>query len=52
MKQAPNSIRFTPLDHGRELADNNRPAPLIIHDRNGQIRDERTYGQDPEDPPG
>jgi hypothetical protein len=40
------------IKYGIKLAQNNQPSQLVIHDRNGRIRDERTYGQDPEDIPG
>lgn len=40
------------IKYGVKLAQNNQPSQLVIHDRDGRIRDERTYGEDPEDIPG
>ena len=37
---------------GKKIATNNKPSQLVIHDRDGRIRDERTYGSDPRDIPG
>lgn len=40
------------IDVAVRIAKNNKPSQVIIHDRNGRIRDERTYGSDPEETPG
>lgn len=37
------------LDAGRDIAKNNR-SELVIHDRNGIIRDKDSFGNDPVPP--
>jgi hypothetical protein len=37
------------IDVAVRIAKNNKPSQVLIHDRNGRIRDERTYGDDPEE---
>ena len=39
------------VDRGREIAQN-RSGQLFIHGRDGRIRDERSYGNDPYPPKG
>lgn len=39
------------IDKGREIAKN-QEAELLIHGRNGQIRDRDSYGNDPYPPKG
>lgn len=34
------------IDYGREIA-RNQHSELVIHNRNGQIRDKDSYGNDP-----
>lgn len=40
------------IDYGVSVAKNNQPSQLIIKKKNGQIEDERTYGDDPYPPRG
>ena len=40
------------INRAVRIARNNKPSQVFIHDRNGRIRDERTYGDDPEKTPG
>ena len=40
------------IDYGVEIARNNQPSQLTIKNQNGQIEDERTYGDDPFPPAG
>lgn len=37
------------INRAVRIAKNNKPSQVFIHDRNGRIRDERTYGSDPEE---
>jgi len=37
------------IDLAVRIAKNNKPSQVFIHDRDGRIRDERTYGDDPEE---
>lgn len=39
------------IDHGREIARNNH-SEILIHGRNGQIRERDSYGNDPFPPKG
>ena len=36
----------------QQIAQSNRPSQVVIHRENGQIREEHTYGNDPERYPG
>jgi hypothetical protein len=38
--------------HARELAKANEPGQVIVHNRDGKIAEELTYGDDPRDVPG
>ncbi len=52
--QRPSSVHNTQagaIDRARELA-RNQEAELLIHNREGQIRDRDSYGNDPYPPPG
>jgi hypothetical protein len=39
------------IDHARDIAINQQ-AELVIHGRDGKIRDKRSYGSDPYPPKG
>jgi len=39
------------IDHARDIA-RNQGSELLIHRRNGQIRERDSYGNDPYPPPG
>lgn len=39
------------IDHARDIARNNQ-SELLIHGRNGQIRERDSYGNDPYPPKG
>ena len=39
------------IERGREIARNQR-SELLIHGRDGRIREKSTYGRDPYPPPG
>jgi hypothetical protein len=39
------------IERAREIAQNNQ-SELFIHNRQGQIRERNTYGQDPNPPKG
>lgn len=39
------------IDHAREIARSNR-SELVIHGRDGRIREKNTYGRDPFPPKG
>ena len=40
------------VDYGRELAKDQAPGQLKIHNKDGKIQTEHTYGQDPYPPKG
>lgn len=42
----------TAIEAGRKNAKNTNNSQLLIHRRNGTVRDERTYGNDPYPPRG
>ena len=35
-------------EHRSRRSENNKPPPLVFHDRAGRLREKYTYGQDPE----
>ncbi|EHU4917199.1 DUF2188 domain-containing protein [Vibrio vulnificus] len=40
------------MDYGVDIAKRNIPSQLTIKKKDGQIEDERTYGNDPYPPKG
>ena len=40
------------IDTAAEIARNQKPAQVKIHGENGKIREEHTYGDDPNPPKG
>ncbi len=40
------------IQHAKELAKSHHLSQVIVHNRDGQISDEFTYGEDPSSSPG
>lgn len=40
------------VTNGRNMAKNQKPSQLLIHNKNGRISNEHTYGSDPYPPRG
>lgn len=46
------STKINAVRNARKLAERNRPAQVYVHDKEGKISDESTYGNDPYPPEG
>ncbi|MEW2633001.1 DUF2188 domain-containing protein [Streptomyces sp. NPDC048389] len=48
----PHSTQKKAIDSARRQAKEHKPAQVVVHGRDGRIRTEFTYGDDPRDIPG
>ncbi|EHU5176023.1 DUF2188 domain-containing protein [Vibrio parahaemolyticus] len=46
------NVKADAIDYGVDVANRNMPSQLTIKKKDGQIEDERTYGDDPYPPKG